>query len=106
MLFRSAKNIIKQSREDDLTDSIFAEDFPDTSLRDLPSSQLAFHQDVANPKRQGVGMESTSTPDMKLSKQAPFPALHDKKPAAKARRSMTDQLKKAMLENAVVGVVH
>ncbi|KAL6469757.1 hypothetical protein MHYP_G00208760 [Metynnis hypsauchen] len=97
----AAKSVIKHSRDDDLTDSIFTEDFPDTSLRDLPSSQLAFHQDVANPKRQpGVGMENTSTPDMKHSKQPPVPALHHKKPASKARRSMTDQLKKAMLENA------
>uniref|UniRef100_A0AAR2K3M1 Helicase, POLQ like n=1 Tax=Pygocentrus nattereri TaxID=42514 RepID=A0AAR2K3M1_PYGNA len=97
----AAKSIIKHSRDDDLTDSIFTEDFPDTSLRDLPSSQLAFHQDVANPKRQpGVGMENTSTPDIKHSKQPPVPALHHKKTASKARRSMTDQLKKAMLENA------
>ncbi|KAI4893187.1 hypothetical protein NFI96_018502, partial [Prochilodus magdalenae] len=95
-----AKSTIKHSCDDDLTDSIFAEDLPESSLRDLPSSQLAFNQNVANPNGlPSLCIESTSTPDVKHSEQRSFPT-HDKKPQSKARRSMTDQLKKAMLENA------
>ncbi|XP_066502025.1 helicase POLQ-like [Hoplias malabaricus] len=98
---RPLKDFTKQSCGDDLTDSILAEDFPDTLLRGLPSSQLAFQQDVTNPQRQpGLGMKITSTPDVKHPKLTDIPTHNNTKPARKARRSMADQLKKAMLENA------
>ncbi|XP_022522258.2 helicase POLQ-like [Astyanax mexicanus] len=102
------KNSDKQCCGDELTDSIFTEDFPDASLRDFPSSQLEFQQDVLNPERQdsslrmGLSTESTSTPDVKHCKpvSAPAESVNNKKPGPRARRSMTDQLKRAMLENA------
>lgn len=93
----TAENVIKQSCENDLTN--FTEDVSDSVLRDLPSSQLAFQQDVTN-RQPGFGMEVTSTPDVTHTKQSAVLSCNDKKPAQKARRSMTDQLKKAMLENA------
>lgn len=78
----------------------FTDDFHDASLRDLPSSQLAFQQDLQNklhPSHTG-GIASTSTPDVKCLKQSDCDDQN--KPASKARRSMADQLKRAMLENA------
>ncbi|KAB5549000.1 hypothetical protein PHYPO_G00062180 [Pangasianodon hypophthalmus] len=87
-----------KSTVDHLAD--FTDDFYDTSLRDLPSSQLAFQQDVQNklhPIHTG-GTGNTSTPDVKRSKQSVCDDQN--KPTSKARRSMADQLKRAMLENA------
>lgn len=78
----------------------FTDDFHDASLRDLPSSQLAFQQDLQNklhPTHTGR-TESTSTPDVRCLKQCVCDDQN--KPASKARRSMADQLKRAMLENA------
>ncbi|XP_060791946.1 helicase POLQ-like isoform X2 [Neoarius graeffei] len=78
----------------------FTDDFHDASLRDLPSSQLAFQQDLQNklhPSHTG-GIASTSTSDVKCLKQSDCDDQN--KPASKARRSMADQLKRAMLENA------
>lgn len=82
-----------------LTD--FTDNSYDVTLRDLPSSQLAFQKDMQNklhPTHTG-GTENTSTPDVRYSKQSPIASNQDK-PVCKARRSMADQLKKAMRENA------
>ncbi|KAF5903707.1 helicase POLQ-like, partial [Clarias magur] len=76
------------------------DDFHDASLRDLPSSQLAFQQDMLNKSHpihtEGTG--NTSTPDVRTSKLSVCDDQN--KPASKARRSMANQLKRAMLENA------
>ncbi|XP_076835538.1 helicase POLQ-like isoform X2 [Brachyhypopomus gauderio] len=92
---------IKHSCEGVLTDSVFSDEFP--SSQDLPSSQFLFQQDASNIKRPTLCTQSTSTPDVKRSKQpvASTNACTDgKKSAPNARRSMKDQLKRAMLENA------
>ncbi|XP_053335241.1 helicase POLQ-like isoform X1 [Clarias gariepinus] len=87
-----------KSNVDHLAD--FADDFHDASLRDLPSSQLVFQQDMLNKSHpihtEGTG--NTSTPDVRTSKQSVCDDQN--KPASKARRSMANQLKRAMLENA------
>ncbi|KAI5096494.1 helicase POLQ-like [Silurus meridionalis] len=86
------------STADHLAD--FTDGFHDASLRDLPSSQLAFQQVVQNQlhlthtDRPG----NTSTPDKKHSMQSVCEDQY--KPARRARRSMADQLKRAMKENA------
>ncbi|KAG7321073.1 hypothetical protein KOW79_015488 [Hemibagrus wyckioides] len=88
-----------ETTDDYLTD--FTDNFHDASLRDLPSSQLAFQQGVQNksdPIHTG-GTGNTSTPDVRCAKQSPI-SSDQNKPASKARRSMADQLKRAMLENA------
>ncbi|KAF4077525.1 hypothetical protein AMELA_G00209220 [Ameiurus melas] len=87
-----------ESTVDHLAD--FTEELHDASLRDLPSSQLAFQQDVQNKLHptHAEGTGSTSTPDVRCSKQSV--CFDQNKPASKARRSMADQLKRAMLENA------
>lgn len=87
-----------KSTVDHLAD--FTDDFHDTSLRDLPSSQLAFQQDMQNkllPTHTG-GTGNTSTPDVRRSKQSICDDQN--KAASKARKSMTDKLKRAMLGNA------
>ncbi|KAK2827372.1 hypothetical protein Q7C36_018298 [Tachysurus vachellii] len=73
-------------------------DFVD-NFHDLPSSQLAFQQDVQNkshPAHTG-GTGNTSVPDKRCSNPI---SIDQNKPSSKARRSMADQLKRAMLENA------
>lgn len=79
---------------DHVTD--FVDNFHDSSLRDLPSSQLAFQQDVQNKSHTG-GTGNTSVPDKRCFDPI---SIDQNKPTSKARRSMADQLKRAMLENA------
>ncbi|XP_026995909.1 helicase POLQ-like isoform X1 [Tachysurus fulvidraco] len=88
---KSSQNI------DHLTDVV--DNFHDSSLRDLPSSQLAFQQDEQNksPPAHTGGTGNTPVP----KKRCFDPISTDQnKPTGKARRSMADQLKRAMLENA------
>ncbi|XP_062868102.1 helicase POLQ-like [Trichomycterus rosablanca] len=103
------RHAIKHPCEEDLTDSIFIEDLPETSLGDLPSSQLAFQQEVTDLHHYHRVTESTSTststsaPDVRDLKRTAVPAdvpERSSKAGVRARRSMADQLKKAMLENA------
>uniref|UniRef100_A0A8C2AHW4 Helicase, POLQ like n=1 Tax=Cyprinus carpio TaxID=7962 RepID=A0A8C2AHW4_CYPCA len=88
--------------EDDLSDSILAEDFRDSPPRALPSSQLEFQKAVMTPhKSPSRGAHNTSTPDL----MNPRPAvkhsdLTANKPPPKARRSMKEQLKKMLIDNA------
>ncbi|XP_026855222.2 helicase POLQ-like isoform X1 [Electrophorus electricus] len=99
---QTAKSI-KHSCEDDLTDSVLTEAFHDASLREFPASHTVFQRDVSNIKIPTLGIVSTSTPDVKQSKQPAISTntyIDSNKSAPKARRSMTDQLKRAMLENA------
>lgn len=78
----------------------FTNDFHDTSLKDLPCSQLAFQQDVQNKLHQThtEGTGNMSTPDVRHLKQSVCDDQN--KPASKARRSMANHLKRRMLENA------
>uniref|UniRef100_A0A673JT56 Helicase POLQ-like n=1 Tax=Sinocyclocheilus rhinocerous TaxID=307959 RepID=A0A673JT56_9TELE len=88
--------------EDDLSDSILAEDFRDSPPRALPSSQLEFQKAVTTPdKRPSRSAHNTSTPDL----MNPRPAVNHadlivNKPPPKARRSMKDHLKKVLIDNA------
>ncbi|KAL0965703.1 hypothetical protein UPYG_G00284640 [Umbra pygmaea] len=97
----STENCPKPLRDDSVTNSIL-EGFGDDSFRDIPSSQLAFQQDIL----QKAGMncciddDKTSTPMRHPEK---YLATEDKKQshiAPKARKSVSDQLKKAMMDNA------
>ncbi|XP_016365618.1 helicase POLQ-like [Sinocyclocheilus rhinocerous] len=88
--------------EDDLSDSVLAEDFRDSPPRALPSSQLEFQKAVTTPhKSPSSGAHNTSTPDL----MNPRPAINHadltaNKPPPKARRSMKDHLKKVLIDNA------
>uniref|UniRef100_A0A672NTU3 Helicase, POLQ like n=1 Tax=Sinocyclocheilus grahami TaxID=75366 RepID=A0A672NTU3_SINGR len=70
--------------EDDLSDSILAEDFRDSPPRALPSSPLEFQKAVTTPhKSPSRSAHNTSTPDL-----------------MNPRRSMKDHLKKVLIDNA------
>ncbi|XP_048022289.1 helicase POLQ-like [Megalobrama amblycephala] len=88
--------------EDDLSDSILAEDFRDSPPRALPSSQIEFQKAVTTPhKSLSRGAYNTSTPDLMNPRPAVNHAdLNVKKPPSKARRSMKDHLKKVLIDNA------
>jgi len=89
--------------EDDLSDSTLAEDFRDSPLRALPSSQLEFQKAVTTTphKSPSRGALNTSTPDLTYPRAAINEAdLNVNKPPSKARRSMKDHLKKVLLDNA------
>lgn len=88
--------------EDYLSDSILAEDFRDSPLRALPSSQLEFQKAVTTPlKSPSRGAHNTSTPDLINPRPAVNHAdLNVNKPPSKARRSMKDHLKKVLIDNA------
>lgn len=87
--------------EDYPSDSIL-EDFRDSPLRALPSSQLEFHKAVTTPhKSPSRGAHNTSTPDLINPRPAVNHAdLNVNKPPSKARRSMKDHLKKVLIDNA------
>ncbi|KAK7131260.1 hypothetical protein R3I94_016408 [Phoxinus phoxinus] len=88
--------------EDYLSDSILAEDFRDSPLRALPSSQLEFQKAVTTPHKSPPRCaHNTSTPDLIYPRPAVNHAdLNVNKPPSKARRSMKDHLKKVMIDNA------
>uniref|UniRef100_A0A8C1XSU3 Helicase POLQ-like n=1 Tax=Cyprinus carpio TaxID=7962 RepID=A0A8C1XSU3_CYPCA len=93
--------------EDDLSDSILAEDFRDLTSRALPSSQLEFQKAVTTPhKSPSRGAHNTSTPDLVNPKPAVNHAdLNVNKPPPKARRSMKDHLKKVLIDNAATSSI-
>lgn len=87
--------------EDDLSDSVLAEDFRDSPPRALPSSQLEFQKAVTTPhKSPSRGAHITSTPDLMNPRPAVNHADLTVKPPPKARRSMKDHLKKVLIDNA------
>uniref|UniRef100_A0A671QM77 BRCA1-A complex subunit Abraxas-like n=1 Tax=Sinocyclocheilus anshuiensis TaxID=1608454 RepID=A0A671QM77_9TELE len=88
--------------EDDLSDSVLAEDFRDSPPTALPSSQLEFQKAVMTPhKSPSRGAHNTSTPDLMNPRPAVNHAdLNVNKPPPKARRSMKDHLKKVLIDNA------
>ncbi|KAL2100019.1 hypothetical protein ACEWY4_004413 [Coilia grayii] len=90
-----------------LTDSILAGCLEDESFPDLPSSQIEFHQKVCENERakcQSLDGGHTSTPLVKMTREVSAPdginSEEAPRPAPKARRSMANAIKKAMLGNA------
>lgn len=104
---RPSKDVeMKQACEDVLTDSIL-DALKDEPFEDIPPSQRQFQEQVLQSvKRSRLQDEDkTSTPfrtPNRSSETAPEINMEDRtKKPTKARRSMTDQLKKTMLCNAV-----
>lgn len=101
----SNDNKWKQSCDDILTDSIL-DDLEDETLEDLPPSQLQFQEQVhESAKRSRLQDEDkTSTPFRNTDRTAGAKIqrnMEDKtQRPAKARRSVTDQLKRTMVCNA------
>lgn len=104
---RPSKDVeMKQACEDVLTDSLL-DVLTDEAFEDIPPSQRQFKEQVLQSvKRSWLQDEDkTSTPfrtPNRSSETAPEINMEDRtKKPTKARRSMTDQLKKTMLCNAV-----
>ncbi|XP_040012598.1 helicase POLQ-like isoform X2 [Xiphias gladius] len=101
----SKDGVWKRSCEDILSDSIL-DGLGDEAFEDLPASQIQFQEQVRdNIKRSRLqDGDRTSTPSRKSDRTAEAGTdgnTEDKsKRQNKARRSMTDQLKRAMLCNA------
>ncbi|XP_062339918.1 helicase POLQ-like [Osmerus eperlanus] len=91
---------VKSGCDDSLTDSIL-EGLRDDSFRDVPSSQLAFQQEVLqrDEKNRCLDADKTSTPNPERSVEYRN-KREETDVAPKARKSMTDHLKRAMLCNA------
>lgn len=86
---RNPPKLIKE----DPTDTLILEELAETSFRDLPSSQLAFQQEVTR-----LNHSVTSTPGLRdLPLDVP-----QKSAGVRPRRSMAEQLKAAMMENAAL----
>lgn len=89
-----------------LTDSLLVDCLKDESFQDLPSSQAEFqeevHENAKNCKPSDGG--HTSTPLVKKLRADCTPnglnKEEDTRPVPKARRSMANAMKRAMLENA------
>ncbi|KAG5835179.1 hypothetical protein ANANG_G00269390 [Anguilla anguilla] len=89
----TALKTAKEQCNEDLRDSTFVSSLRDQSFAELPSSQLAFQQEVV--KKAGLDQRcAASTPEVKIRERCVTPER--KKP----RRSMTEQLKRAMAGNA------
>lgn len=96
----SKDTCVKSGCDDSLTDSIL-DDIRDDSFRDVPSSQLAFQQDVfhRDEKHRCLDADKTSTPNPERSVE--YRSKREETDVApKARKSMTDHLKRAMMCNA------
>ncbi|KAM4635116.1 helicase POLQ-like isoform 2-T2 [Polymixia lowei] len=98
----SREDCLKRSCDENLTDSIL-DCFKDDSFRDLPATQLDFHEEVLGntKKSRWLEGEKTSTP-FRITERAIADEsdLQTFSSFPKARRSMTDQVKRAMLCNA------
>ncbi|XP_036385486.1 helicase POLQ-like [Megalops cyprinoides] len=95
---------LKQAHKEALSDYNSLSDLREESFEDLPSSQIAFQQDIlkrAEVKQKG---SNTSSPVVKNGRICVTPEGKREKQVAdavpKPRRSMTEQLKRAMLGNA------
>ncbi|XP_071770419.2 helicase POLQ-like isoform X1 [Centroberyx gerrardi] len=103
---RSSKDsLLKQACDDILTDSIL-DDFRDESLKDLPATQREFQEEVLedakrNKRREG---DKTSTPfrntDGTVEEETERAFGNKTASSPKAKRRMTDQVKRALLCNA------
>ncbi|KAJ8260914.1 hypothetical protein COCON_G00166370 [Conger conger] len=89
----TALKMAKDLRNEDLSDSTFISSLRDQFFEDLPSSQLAFQQDVV--KKAGQYQRcAASTPEVKVRDAGATPERK------RQRRSMAEQLKRAMAGNA------
>uniref|UniRef100_A0A668AHL5 Helicase POLQ-like n=1 Tax=Myripristis murdjan TaxID=586833 RepID=A0A668AHL5_9TELE len=109
-LHSSGDGLLKQAYDDDnLTDSIL-DDLRDESFKDLPATQCQFSEEASESAKRMKLLEGdkTSTPlrhSDRTGKDETERIIEDKAARQtasfpKARRSMTDQLKKTMLCNA------
>uniref|UniRef100_A0A674CBL7 Helicase POLQ-like n=1 Tax=Salmo trutta TaxID=8032 RepID=A0A674CBL7_SALTR len=90
----------KQSCDDSMTES-FLEDFTDDAFLDMPSSQLAFLQDPQTADRNCYTDEDkTSMPMRHPEKSVSTEDRNERHIAPKARKSVSDHLKRAMMANA------
>lgn len=99
---RSSRDIcLKPECNDSLTDSIL-EDFRDDSFRDVPSSQLAFQQEVLQRAEGNLCLDrdKTSTPVRNPEQPVEESSRRVADVAPRTRKSMTDNLKRAMMGNA------
>ncbi|XP_013984855.2 helicase POLQ-like [Salmo salar] len=96
----STDNCPKQSCDDSMTES-FLEDFTDDAFLDMPSSQLAFLQDPQTADRNCCTDEDkTSMPMRHPEKSVSTEDRNERHIAPKARKSVSDHLKRAMMANA------
>uniref|UniRef100_A0AAY4BS38 Helicase POLQ-like n=1 Tax=Denticeps clupeoides TaxID=299321 RepID=A0AAY4BS38_9TELE len=100
---RSAKLNESCRENNELTDSLLTDCLNHDLLIHLPSSQLVLQQGVSD-NCSPAHVETTSTPVVINSKR--ISNTEKDRPASKVRKSITDQLKQAMLNNAsAVGTI-
>ncbi|XP_029511217.1 helicase POLQ-like [Oncorhynchus nerka] len=96
----STDNCPKQSCDDSMTES-FLEGFTDDAFLDMPSSQLTFLQDPQTADRNCCSDEDkTSMPMRHPEKSVSTEDRNERHIAPKARKSVSDHLKRAMMANA------
>ncbi|KAM9517104.1 helicase POLQ-like isoform 1-T1 [Salvelinus alpinus] len=96
----STDNCPKQSCDDSMTES-FLEGFTDDAFLDMPSSQLAFLQNPQTADRNCCTDEDkTSMPMRHPEKSVSTEDRNERHIAPKARKSVSDHLKRAMMANA------
>ncbi|XP_071009232.1 helicase POLQ-like [Oncorhynchus clarkii lewisi] len=96
----STDNCPKQSCDDSMTES-FLEGFTDDAFLDMPSSQLAFLQDPQTaPMNCCTDEDKTSMPMRHPEKSVSTEDRNENHIAPKARKSVSDHLKRAMMANA------
>nr|XP_046225741.1 LOW QUALITY PROTEIN: helicase POLQ-like [Oncorhynchus gorbuscha] len=96
----STDNCPKQSCDNSMTES-FLEGFTDDAFLDMPSSQLAFLQDPQTADRNCCTDEDkTSMPMRHPEKSVSTEDRNERHIAPKARKSVSDHLKRAMMANA------
>ncbi|KAK6315773.1 hypothetical protein J4Q44_G00132970 [Coregonus suidteri] len=96
----STDNCPKQSCDDSMTESIL-EGLTDDAFIDVPSSQLAFLQDLQTADRNCCTDEDkTSTPMRHPEKSVSTEDRNERHIAPKAKKSVSDHLKRAMMANA------
>ncbi|KAJ7987104.1 hypothetical protein DPEC_G00335290 [Dallia pectoralis] len=91
----------KRSCDDSMTDSIL-DGLEDHSFVDIPSSQLAFQQDIFQTAEKNccTDDDKTSTPMRHPEKSSSIGNRNNSRSAPKARQRMSDQLKIVMMGNA------
>ncbi|XP_064798439.1 helicase POLQ-like [Oncorhynchus masou masou] len=96
----STDNCPKQSCDDSMTES-FLESFTDDAFLDMPSSQLAFLQDPQTADRNcRTDEDKTSMPMRHPEKSVSTEDRNERHIAPKARKSVSDHLKRTMMANA------
>ncbi|XP_071402497.1 helicase POLQ-like isoform X3 [Centroberyx affinis] len=99
---RRHDSLLKQACDDVLTDSIL-DDFREESLKDLPATQREFQEEVLEGAKRDKRREGdkTSTPFRNTVEEETERAFGNRTASSpKAKRRVTDQLKRALLCNA------